>query len=459
MNIKFINKAVHRLLRIAPTKLMVLSFAVLIMIGTVLLTMPFSSRSGEWTPFINAFLTATSASCITGLVVYDTFTHWSTIGQLIILTLIQVGALGIVTLATFFSLLLRKKIGLKGMLLAQESINYFSFSEALRLIKKVVTATLIIELLGAVILSFSFVPRYGAIGLYLSLFFSVSAFSNAGFDLTSAVVGGEYLSLTPYNNDPIIIYTISGLIIVGGLGFSVWRDLWHFRTNKKLIFHTKLVLAISGVLIISGTVFIFAAEYSNTETLGPMSFLEKLNAAFFQSSAARSAGFNSINLTEMNEISKVFMIILMFIGAAPGSTGGGIKVTTFGVLIMAIFSQIKGTGDIVLFKRKVHQFTVNKALSIAGLSGIIVLVITTAIVFLPSNLNVLDALYETTSAFGTVGLTLGITPSLDTASKILIILTMFLGRVGPLSFAVALTLKSSKRNADVVYPEAKILVG
>ncbi|WP_027628388.1 TrkH family potassium uptake protein [Ruminiclostridium cellobioparum] len=454
-----IKKKGYHLLGMAPSKLLVLSFAALIFTGAVLLTMPFSSKSGEWTPFINALFTATSASCITGLIIYDTFTYWSTIGQVIILCLIQVGALGIVTLATFFSILLRKKIGLKGMLLAQESINSFSYSEVLRLIRKIVTATLIVESAGALLLAISFVPKFGAFGAYMGVFHSISAFCNAGFDITSGAVDGKFLSMVPFNSDPIIIYTISGLIILGGLGFSVWRDIWEFRKNKQLIFHTKLVLTITAALLISGTVFLFATEFNNPKTLGPMNFFEKINAAFFQSTSARTAGFNSINLADMKEISKVFTVFLMFVGAAPGSTGGGVKVTTMGVLIIAVFSQIKGSGDIVLFKRRIHQYTVNKAMSIAGLSGILVMLVTTVIVTMQSDFGVLDVLYETTSAFGTVGLSLGITPALSSFSKMLIILTMFLGRVGPLSFAVALTLKSSRRNSDVVYPEAKILVG
>lgn len=447
------------MLNIAPSKLLVLSFAVLILTGAILLSMPFSSRTGEWTPFINALFTSTSASCITGLITYDTYTYWSTAGQIIILALIQVGALGIITLATFFSLLLKKKVGLKGMLIAQESINAFRYDEVLKLVRRIVTTTLLVEFIGAIVLSLSFVPKFGAFGVYMSIFHSISAFCNAGFDITSGAVNGKFLSITPFNNDPIVIYTISGLIIFGGLGFTVWRDLYEFRKNKALLFHTKLVLVITSILLIFGTLFFFANEYNNSKTLGPMNLFEKINAAFFQSTAARTAGFNSINLADMKEISKVFSVFLMFVGAAPGSTGGGIKVTTFGVIMFAVFSQIKGSGDVVLFKRKLHQYTVNKALSITGLSATLVIIITTVIVTLQSDLHVLDILYEATSAFGTVGLTLGQTPSLNTVSKILIIMTMFLGRVGPLSFAVALTLKSSKRTSDIVYPEAKILVG
>jgi len=452
------NKKKH-FLNIAPAKMLVLSFAILILTGAVLLSMPFSSRSGDWTPFINSLFTATSASCITGLVIYDTYTYWSTAGQIIILALIQIGALGIITLATFFSILLRKKVGLKGMILAQESINFFNYMDVLRLIRKIVGVTFLIELIGAILLSFSFVPKFGAIGLYMGVFHSISGFCNAGFDITSAALDGTFISMTAFNNDPIVIYTISALIIIGGLGFSVWRDLYEYKKTKQLLFHTKLVLFITAVLLVSGTLFFFATEFNNQKTMGSMSIFEKINASFFQSTAARTAGFNSINLNDMKEISKVFTVFLMFVGAAPGSTAGGVKVTTIGVLIMAIFSYIRGSGDIVLFKRKIHQSTVNKALSITGLSIILIMVITTTIVLIQPNFHVLDILYETTSAFGTVGLTLGATTSLSTISKLLITLTMFLGRVGPLSFAVALTLKSAKRTSELVYPEAKILVG
>lgn len=459
MKIRKNKKNKHNLLNMAPQKLLVLSFMVLILVGAVLLSMPFCSKSGEWTPFINALFTSTSASCITGLIVYDTHTHGSIAGQIIILTLVQAGALGIITLATFFSLLLKKKVGLKGMLIAQESINTFRYDEVLKIVRKIVTITLIVETIGALILALRFVPQFGTFGLYMSIFYSISSFCSAGFDITSGAIEGKFLSVTPFNHDPVVIYTISGLIIFGGLGYTVWRDLYEFRENKTLLFHTKLVLVISSLLLILGTLFIFATEYNNPKTLGPMSLIEKINAAFFQSTAARSAGLNSINLADMKEISKVFTVFLMFVGAAPGSTGGGIKVTTFGVIIITMFSQIKGSGDVILFKRKLNQYTVNKALSITGLSAALILIITIAIVSIQGEFHVLDILYETTSAFGTVGASLGLTPLLNTASKALIILTMFFGRVGPLSFAIALTLKSSKRNSDIVYPEAKILVG
>ena len=447
------------LLSIAPAKLIVLSFLALILVGSLLLTLPISSRSGNWTPYVDALFTATSASCITGLVIYDTFKYWSLFGQLVILALIQVGALGIVTLATYFSILLGKRVGLKGMILAQESINLFRFDEALKLIKKIVSATLIIELTGAILLSINFVPKYGSIGLYLGIFHSISAFSNSGFDIMSSVENGNFVSMTTMNDNPLVLYTISSLLVIGGLGFTVWRDLYEYRKNKRLLFHTKLVLVISATLLIIGALFTFSNEFSNPKTLGVLSLPEKINASIFHSAAARTAGFYSLPVSEMHEITKVFSIFLMFIGAAPGSTGGGIKVTTIGVLFFAIIAQVRGSQEVILFKKKVHQNIINKALAITGLSAIIIGTIVTIMLANEPDFKFMDVLFEATSAFGTAGLSLDLTPMLSTGSKILILIAMFLGRVGPLSFAVALTIKATHRSSDIVYPEAKIIVG
>ncbi|PYG85925.1 trk system potassium uptake protein TrkH [Ruminiclostridium sufflavum DSM 19573] len=443
---------------IAPARAIVISFAILILLGAILLSMPFSSRSGEWTPFVNSLFTSASASCITGLVVYDTYGHWSIAGQIIILLLIQIGALGIITLATFFSILLRKKVGIRGMILAKESINFFSYPDVLEIIKKIVKVTFIFEFIGAVILSASFVPEFGAIGLYMGIFTSISAFCNAGFDVTSAAVDGSYLCMIPFNDNLVVMNTVSVLIIIGGLGFSVWRDLYEYRIKKQLTFYTKLVLFISALLLVLGALFFFVNEYNNPKTMGSMSVLEKINTSFFHSASIRTAGFYSINFGDMKEMSKVFSVFLMFVGAAPGSTAGGIKVTTLGVLVMAVFSQIRGSDNIVLFKNRINQQTVNKALSITGLSIIFIMVITTVIVSIQP-FHFIDILFEITSAFGTAGLSIGVVPLFNSASKALLILAMFFGRVGSLSFAVALTMKQSRRNSDMVYPEAKILVG
>lgn len=438
---------------ISPTRIIVSSFALIIFTGACLLTLPIASNDGNSIGFLNALFTATSATCVTGLVVADTLTQWTLFGQIVILLMIQVGGLGIVTLATFFSVLLGRKISMKGKILAQESISDYSFADVHQMIRSVVRITVTVELVGAVLLATSFVPKFGVRGLYLSVFHSVSAFCNAGFDLI-----GDYRSLTQFNGDPVVIYTVGLLIITGGLGFIVWKDLYDFRKVRSLYLHTKLVLIISASLIVFGAIFFFVSEQSNPDTMGSLNFFEKINAAIFHSITCRTAGYNSLPLNEMSEISKIMTILLMFIGAAPGSTGGGIKVTTFGILLLAVFSNIKGNDETIVLKRRVSQVVVNKALSIAGLSMVLIFIMT-AIVFSVEQLPFINVLYEVTSAFGTVGLSTGITPDLHGISKIVLIFTMFLGRVGPLSFAVAIAIRENRKLQNAVYPEGKIMVG
>lgn len=453
-----------KMLNIAPTKIIVLSFFILILIGALLLNLPVASNDNKSIGFLNALFTATSATCVTGLVVADTLTQWSLFGQIVIIILIQAGGLGIITLATFFSVLLGRKIRLRGMLLAQESINHFSFEGVLRLVKKVVLVTFCIELIGALILSISFVPKFGPRGFFIGIFTAISAFCNAGFDIM-----GDFKSLTEYNGDPIVLYTVACLIIIGGLGFLVWKDLYEFKRNKSLLLHTKVVLVITACLLFGGAVIFFIFEYTNPATMGNLNLFEKVNSAIFHSVVTRTAGFNSLPTNEMREISKVATIVLMFIGAAPGSTAGGIKVTTFGVIILAIIAQIRGYDDTIIFKRRVPHYVTNKSLAITGLSALLVLTVT-AVLLVAEGANTkiismlhdgmfINMLYEATSAFGTVGLSTGITYLLGSVSKVFLIITMFLGRVGPVSFAIALTLKSNRTNTDIVYPEGKIVVG
>ena len=438
---------------LSSTRIIVFSFALIILTGTLLLTLPSASRSGESIQLLDALFTATSATCVTGLVIADTLTQWSTFGQLVILALIQIGGLGMVTLATFFSVLLGRKISMRGKILAQESISDYNFSDVLQMIRSVIRITLGFEFAGAVLLSFSFVPLYGLRGFYLAAFHSVSAFCNAGFDLF-----GNYRSLTEFNDSPLVLYTISFLIITGGLGFIVWKDLYDFRKTRTLYLHTKLVLIISLSLIMIGTVYFYFAEGSNPATMGNLSAVEKVNASVFQSVTSRTAGYNSIPTGEMREMSLVITILLMFIGAAPGSTGGGIKVTTFGILLIAIFSNIRGNEETIVLKRNVPQMVVNKALAITGLAMLVIFIMT-SILSGVEGIPFVQALFEVTSAFGTVGLSTGITPGLSEISKVILIFTMFLGRVGPLSFAIAIALKENRKLQNAVYPEGKIMVG
>lgn len=438
---------------LSSTRIIVFSFALIILTGTLLLTLPSASRSGESIQLLDALFTATSATCVTGLVIADTLTQWSTFGQLVILALIQIGGLGMVTLATFFSVLLGRKISMRGKILAQESISDYNFSDVLQMIRSVIRITFGFEFAGAVLLSFSFVPLYGLRGFYLAAFHSVSAFCNAGFDLF-----GNYRSLTEFNDSPLVLYTISFLIITGGLGFIVWKDLYDFRKTRTLYLHTKLVLIISLSLIMIGALYFYFAEGSNPATMGNLSAVEKVHASVFQSVTSRTAGYNSIPTGEMREMSLITTIFLMFIGAAPGSTGGGIKVTTFGILMIAIFSNIRGNDETIILKRNVPQMVVNKALAITGLSMLMIFVMT-SILSGVEGIPFVQALFEVTSAFGTVGLSTGITPELSDISKVILIFTMFLGRVGPLSFAIAIALKENKKLQNTVYPEGKIMVG
>jgi len=455
---KFTTKHSNKMMALSPARIIALSFFLVILTGTILLLLPVASKDGMGSNLIEALFTATSATCVTGLVVVDTYLHWSTFGQMVIISLIQIGGLGLITFVTFFTTLLGRKMRIKNMVLAQESINYFSLAGIKQLIKKVVLVTLCIEAAGALLLSTSFVPKYGLMGFYLGSFHAISSFCNAGFDLMSISGAGQYISLTHYNNDPVVIYTVASLIIIGGLGFVVWKDLYEYKKTKYLMLHTKLVIIITPLLIVSGAILFYIFESGNPATMGNLNLSGKINASIFQSVTSRTAGFNTVNISEMNDISKLLTIILMFIGAAPGSTGGGVKITTVGIILFAIISQLNGSDDIVVFKRRVSFSTVSKALAIIGFSFVLVMIVTTIILFI-ENKPMIDVLYDVTSAFGTVGLTTGLTPGLHNISKLLLILMMYLGRVGPVSFALALAAKSHKNDSDIIYPEGKVIVG
>ncbi len=458
MKLAIIKAKIKNIFNARPTVLIVLSFFLLILVGTILLMLPSASRDGKGTGFIDALFTATSASCVTGLIVTDTYQHWTVFGQIVIISLIQVGGLGIITFVTFFYSLLGKKFRIRSMVLAQESISFYSFQGVTRLIKNVILVTLSTELLGAILLSTRFIPQYGWKGIYLSVFHAISAFCNAGFDLMTISGKGEYLSFIGYNNDPVVIYTLATLIILGGLGFVVWKDLYDYRKNRHLILHTKLVITIVPILIFSGALLFFVLEYSNPATLGQLDLPGKINAAMFQSITPRTAGFNTIDQNSMTGLSKLLTIALMFIGAAPGSTGGGVKVTTFGIVMIAILTQLRGSDGIIVFKRRLSFPTIIKALTIIGFSAMLILTVS-VIVILIEGRSMTNVLFEVVSAFGTVGLTTGMTPYLHPVSKLLLIMMMFLGRVGPVTFALALTMISHKNNTDIIYPEGKVIVG
>ncbi|WP_379159198.1 TrkH family potassium uptake protein [Paenibacillus sp. sgz5001063] len=441
-----------RFLKLSPPQILVFGFAAVILIGTLLLMLPVSSTSGVSLKFIDALFTATSATCVTGLVVVDTGTYFTVFGQIVIILLIQVGGLGFMTMATLFALVLKRRISLRDRLILQEAMNQSSMEGIVRLIRKVLIYSLVIEAAAAAILSlrWAFDMPLGR-AIYFGIFHAVSMFNNAGFDIF-----GDYRSLTGYVHDPIVNIVVMFLIISGGIGFIVMSDLVEFRRTRRLSLHSKVVLSMTAALIVLGAVVIFVFEFTNSRTMGPLSFGGKVWAAFFQSVTPRTAGANTVDIAGLRQASQFFIVILMFIGASPGSTGGGIKTTTFTLMIGAVISMLRGREDIVLFRYRLAQERVFKALTIT-LLALLLVVSVSMILSTTEDRAFLMILFETTSAFATVGLSMGLTPELSLFGKILICLTMFAGRLGLLTLAYAIGPKQGKQLYK--YPEGKMIIG
>ncbi|WP_150268860.1 TrkH family potassium uptake protein [Paenibacillus tepidiphilus] len=441
-----------RLLKLSPPRILVLGFAAVILLGTLLLMLPAASSSGEPLGFIDALFTATSATCVTGLVVVDTGTHFTTLGQTIILLLIQVGGLGFMTMATMFALMFKRRISLRDRLILQEAMNQSSMEGIVRLIRRVIFYSLAIEAAGAALLTlrWSMDMPFGR-ALYFGIFHAVSMFNNAGFDIF-----GDYRSLTGYVADPVINLVVMLLIVFGGIGFVVLSDLAEFRRKRRLSLHSKVVLSMTGALILTGALVIFLFEFTNSRTLGPLQLGGKLWASFFQSVAPRTAGPNTLDIAGMRQATQFFIVFLMFVGASPGSTGGGIKTTTFTLMIGAVIAMLRGREDIVLFRYRLAQERVFKALTVT-LLAVLLIVSVSMVLSTTENRPYLMILFEATSAFATVGLSMGLTPELTDAGKIVISLTMFAGRLGLLTLAYALGPKQGKPLYK--YPEGKIIIG
>ncbi|VBB05082.1 cation transporter [Lucifera butyrica] len=437
--------------RLTTYQMLALSFAALIVFGALLLMTPFASVRSSSLSFIDALFTATSAVCVTGLVVTDTGTYFSFFGQTVILLLIEIGGLGIMTVATLLVVITGKRINLRERLLIQEATNQLDLSGVVRLTLYIVKATVLVEFIGGSILAAHFYQDLGWQGIYFGYWHAVSAFCNAGFDLF-----GQFRSITGYVNDFVVNATIGGLIIIGGIGFPVIADLWNYPVRKHFSLHSKVVIATSLGLIVTGAVFIFAAEYTNNSTLGELTLSGKILASFFQSVTARTAGYNTIDTGSLREGTLLMLIVLMFIGASPSSMGGGIKTSTFAVLTSAIISSVTGKKDPVIFLRKVSQLTVYKAFTVVMISLMLVTGVSLVMTF-TEQVPFIRILFEVVSAFGTVGLSTGITPTLSETGKALIILTMFSGRVGTITLLMALALRPHK--AAIKYPEGKFIIG
>ncbi|WP_107926663.1 TrkH family potassium uptake protein [Lysinibacillus parviboronicapiens] len=436
-----------------PPKVLVLGFATIIIIGALLLMLPIATEDGKGLSFLNALFTATSATCVTGLIVVDTGDTFSTFGELVILALIQIGGLGFMTFATFLFLLLGKKISLKERLLLKEAFNNISIAGLVKLVKRIIIFTVVIEVMGGIILSirFSFDMEL-ATAIYFGFFHSISNFNNAGFDLM-----GGFQGLTAYVDDPFVVLTICALITIGGLGFIVMNELYEYRDTRRLSVHSKIVLFTTTVLTVGATLLIFLFEYDNNKTIGPLSEWGKILGSFYQAVTPRTAGSNTLSIGDLTHSTLFLIILLMFIGGGSGSTAGGIKITTFAVLVATLWSQIRGKEDVVLFRRRIVVETILKALTVTMCGMMIVVLVTIILSITEQGHNFILYLFEATSAFGTVGLSMGLTPELTPFGRILIIFTMFAGRLGPLTIAFAITKR--RKSQAYRHPKGNIMIG
>jgi trk system potassium uptake protein TrkH len=447
--------------KFTPVQLVVLSFLAVIITGAILLMLPYSSASNRFTDPITAIFTATSATCVTGLVVVDIGTHWSLFGQIVILLLIQIGGLGYMTISTFFLIFSNRKITLRQRFMLKEGLNVYKLTGIISFAKTIFFTVLFFEGLGAVALSIRFLKDYTLLkSAWMGVFHTVSAFCNAGFDIV-----GNFKSFTGYANDMTINLTVMTLIVFGGIGFYViWeisnkiKDHFVSKERKKLSLHSKLVLRITAMLIIASAVFILLLEWNNPKTLGVLPLRGKILASFFQSITTRTAGFSTLNIGSMTQATLLGMIILMFIGGSPGGTAGGIKTTTFTVVMLLLLSAYREKMAITTNGRTVKLSIARRAVFIMGFAIFIILLATFLILVAQGQkFNFFQVLFEVTSAFGTVGLTTGITPNLSNFSRIVIIATMFIGRVGPLSFILSFVTRKELIRPE--YPEEEVVVG
>jgi trk system potassium uptake protein TrkH len=435
--------------RLSPPQVVAGSFLILIVVGSLLLATPWAAADGS-SDWLTAVFTATSAVCVTGLIVQDTATYWSLFGQIIIMLLMQLGGLSIMALATFYALLFKRRIALRQRMVMQASIKGSALGGIVSVFRYLLVFTLVVELLGALLLALNWIPQLGfSRACYFGLFHSISAFNNGGFDLF-----GNFSSLTGFMTDVPTNLIISILIITGGLGFVVIAEIFTWKKRRRFSLHAKIVLVTTAILIVSGTLFILIAEYHHT--LQGLSIPAKIMTAYFQS-VTRTCGFVTMDITSLFQGTQFFMILLMFIGGSPGSTAGGIKTVTFTVVCAAIFSQMQGKKDVELFRRRIPQRDVTRALAIMVMSGFYVFAMILILTFVQGAHNLDKVIFEVFSAFGTVGMSLNYTPELNPIARVLVIISMYIGRVGPLTLAVAFAQK--ERQIDIRYVEEEVMIG
>lgn len=442
---------------IKPIQIICLSFLFLILAGTALLVLPISSSQGTFTNPLDSLFTATSATCVTGLVVFDTYTQWSPFGRIVILLLIQTGGLGIISLTTFFTISFKRRLGLRDMRLADEQLSTGSLGDIHTLFGRIVKVTFVIEGTGILLLMCTFVPKFGVHGIWYATFTAISAYCNAGFDVFGFIK--PYGNMSLFVNDWIVMLVVPALIICGGFGFFVFHDVLTSRKLKEhhWTLHTKTVFATTATLILIGFTGILILEWHNN--LLHMPLLEKMRISFFSSVTPRTAGFSAMDYGSARQLTLLLTICLMFIGASPGSTGGGIKTTTAVVLITTVYSVIRGRSDTVIFQRRVDKSVVYKALSIVLMA---VLLLSVAVVILDvcePKQSIIKLAFEAVSAFSTTGLSAIGSQNLGSISKSVLIMLMYIGRVGPMSFVLMLGVHGDQRKKDIAIPEGKMFVG
>lgn len=437
--------------RISPTKLILGAFLLIILAGTLLLTLPVATAEGKSTDFITALFTATSATCITGLSVVDTLSYWSGFGEIVILVLIQCGGLGFMVFATIFSIAIRRRISLRERIIMIQTFSVDEISGIVRLAKNIFRRTFIFELLGAMLLSIRFIPKYGiGEGIYKGIFHAVSAFCNAGFDVLGRT------SLMEYSGDATVLLTLAVLSIFGGLGFFVWEDMREKKNFRACGLHTKLVLVTTAAIIVLGTALFTLFEYHNPATMGDASFFGKLLASFFQTSTSRTMGFYSFLQSEMTSASKLLTMFIMFVGGSSGSTAGGIKTVTFAVLCLSALSIMRGKEEVTAFGRRISVYAIMKSIAVT-IVAVFLCLVGAVIISMTGGIDMFDAVFECVSAFSTTGLSMGITPHLNAVSKIVLIILMYLGRVGLLTLSLGILI--GRKKSKITHPEGKTIIG
>ena len=445
---------------LSTTQIILLSFLSAILVGSALLALPLSSASGIPVPYLDALFTATTSTCVTGLVTLPTVSTWSVFGQVVILILIQVGGLGVITVMSGLMMILNRKMGIGDRLLIQDAFNLNTMAGLAKFVKNVLLGTLIVEGVGALLYMSVFIPEFGARGIWISVFNSVSAFCNAGIDIISQN------SLCNYATDPIINGVTSALIILGGLGYIVWWDVLRViksrssknrRIFRHLTLHSKIAITFTFGFLLLGAVLFFIFEYSNPATIGNMALFDKIQVAFFQSVTTRTAGFASVPQGDLTNASAAVSVILMLIGGSPVGTAGGMKTVTIAVLACSALATIRNRNSATLFGRRISDGSVRKALAVA-VTFLTICTVATVLLMATNNVSVIDAVYETVSATATVGLSRDLTPTLNTFGKLIIIATMYFGRVGPISLAVAFASKNKAHNL-ISEPTEEISIG